>query len=200
VDRALLTLLLIFVILLAAGGLLLGWRHRAQRQADVPELPEVPDRLGDDLVDPLPALYVASTRSGSWQDRIVVHTLGRRARAEVHAVPEGILIDRIGETPIWIPADRITLITTAPGIAGKVMGLPDGILVLSWRLGERLLDTGLRADDPQQQQDWIAAARTLITSGLQQSDDYQNPLPAPGQGPGSNAEQPGRHPGTDGAA
>ena len=34
-DRALLTILLIAIILLAAWGLLVGWRHRAQRQSDL---------------------------------------------------------------------------------------------------------------------------------------------------------------------
>ena len=53
---------------------------------------------------------------------------------------------------------------TAPGIAGKVMGLPNGVLIISWRLGDVELDSGFRADDPALQAAWIDAAAALIGS------------------------------------
>ncbi|MTD12949.1 transporter [Nakamurella sp. YIM 132087] len=199
-DRALWTLGLVAFIALMAGLLLLGWRHRAGRQVDIPALPEVPATLGADLVEPLAGVYVATTRSGSWQDRVVVHTLGRRAAAEVRAVPEGVLIDRVGETPVFIPAASITMIGTAPGIAGKVIGQPDGILVISWRLGSRLLDSGIRAEDRDLQQDWIAAARGLVSD----AGDFDTPIDtpttdAPATAPEGTEDQGGSSTRTDGA-
>ncbi len=161
-DRFLLTVGLILVIALSAWGLLVGWRHRAQRQSGVADLPPAPVDLGDELIEPLTGLYVSSTPTGSWQDRIVAHGLGRRAAATLHLSPLGVLIERVGESEIFVPVDDLVAVGTAPGIAGKVMGMPDGILVITWRLGDLSIDSGLRLDDLQDQADWIAAATRLI--------------------------------------
>lgn len=153
------------LFVLAMFGLVyLGWRRRARRQTDIPAPAAAPTALSADLAPPLDGTYVSTTRSGAWQDRVVVHGLGRRARARLHVTAEGILFDRVGEEPIWLPADSVTLVATAPGIAGKVMGMSDGILVVSWRLGTRLLDSGFQAHDLDSQQAWIDAARSIITS------------------------------------
>ena len=163
------------LLILALWGLLaLGWRRRARRQADIPAPVPPPPPLPADLAEPLEGVYVATTRSGAWQDRVVVHTLGRRARVTAHATAEGVLLDRVGEDPIWLPADSITLVDNSPGIAGKVMGVADGILVISWRLGNRLLDTGLRADDLDAQHDWIDAVRGTITQAGTFHDEDDN--------------------------
>jgi len=164
-DRTLLTVLLVAVILAAGYGLLVGWRHRAERQADLPELPGAPASFGDELAEPVAGLYVSTTTAGSWQDRVIAHGLGRRAAATVRLSAAGILIDRVGESQIFIPAADVLAVGTAPGIAGKVMAMPDGILVITWNLGGRSLDSGLRLEDLQSQADWIGAARQLIPSG-----------------------------------
>ncbi|MET3806785.1 hypothetical protein ABIB25_003805 [Nakamurella sp. UYEF19] len=161
-DRTLLTFGLILVILLSAYGLFVGWRHRMQRQSGVAELPAAPDDLGEELFQPLTGLYVSTTVSGSWQDRIVASGLGRRAAATLHLARSGILIERIGEGEIFIPVDDLEAIGTAPGIAGKVMAMPDGILVLTWNLGGSRVDSGLRLDDLQEQAAWIAVAKQLV--------------------------------------
>lgn len=161
-DRFLLTVGLILVIALSAWGLRVGWKHRAQRQSGVAELPAAPVDLGEELIEPLAGLYVSSTPTGSWQDRIVAHGLGRRAAATLHLSPIGVLIERVGESEIFVPVDDLVAVGTAPGIAGKVMGMPDGILLITWRLGELCVDSGLRLDDLQDQAQWIAAANRLI--------------------------------------
>ena len=161
-DRTLLTLGLIIVILLSAWGLSVGWRHRAQRQSDVAELPVAPVDLGDELYEPLSGLYVSTTVAGAWQDRIVARTLGRRAAATLHLSPLGVLIDRVGETEIFIPTADLVGVTAGPGIAGKVMGMPDGVLIITWNLGGKPLDSGLRLDDLEAQAEWIDLARQLI--------------------------------------
>lgn len=161
-DRLLLTVLLVLLILLSAYGLLVGWRHRAQRQSDLAELPLSPTEPGADLTEPLAGLYVSTTRAGSWQDRVVARGLGRRAEATLHLTAAGVLIDRVGESEIFIPTADLTAVGTAPGIAGKVMAMPDGILVITWNLAGVGLDTGLRLADLQAQADWIEAAQQLI--------------------------------------
>ena len=169
-DRALLTLVLVVVILVAAYGLLVGWRHRAARQADFPELPQVPEDLANELVEPLSGLYVSTTRAGSWQDRVVARSLGRRAAATVHLYASGILVDRVGESPVFLPAAAVESVGTAPGIAGKVMGMPDGILVLTWALAGGSFDSGVRISDLQAQAQWIAATQRAFPAGRHGND------------------------------
>jgi len=170
VERLWLTLAVLAVCVLAGYGLLVGWRHRAQRQAGLPELPSVPEDFGLALATPLTGLYVCTTTAGNWQDRIVARGLGRRANATAELTADGVLIDRIDDDAIFLPAGSLTAVGTAPGIAGKVMGLPNGVLIVSWRLGDVELDSGFRADDPQLQADWIAAAGALIGTARRADD------------------------------
>jgi hypothetical protein len=170
VERFWLTLAVLAVCVLAGYGLLVGWRHRAQRQAGLPELPSVPEDFGPALATSLTGLYVCTTTAGNWQDRIVARGLGRRANATAELTADGVLIDRIDDDAIFLPAGSLTAVGTAPGIAGKVMGLPNGVLIVSWRLGDVELDSGFRADDPQLQADWIAAAGALIGTARRADD------------------------------
>jgi hypothetical protein len=163
-ERLWLTLAMIGVVLLAAAGLWWGWRNRAARQSDLPDLAGPPTSASPDLIEPLTGVYVSSTVSGRWQDRIVAHGLGRTAKAVAHLRDDGVLIDRIGDEPIFIPVGDLRGIRTAPGIAGKVMATPTGILVLTWVLGDVLLDTGVRADDLDDQRAWLAAVKTRLDS------------------------------------
>lgn len=145
------------------GALLyLGWRRRGNRQAGFPALPAVPAVLGEPLAPPLTGIYVSTTASGRWQERIVVRTVGRRAKATLELHAGGILVDRVAESPLWIPQADLLAVGTTPGVAGKVMGLADGILLITWRWGDTDVDTGLRTDDPDAQVDWIAATERLL--------------------------------------
>lgn len=175
-ERFWLTLAVLAVCVLAGYGLLVGWRNRAQRQAGLPELPSVPEDFGLALATPLTGLYVCTTTAGNWQDRIVARGLGRRANATAELTADGVLIDRIDDDAIFLPAGSLTAVGTAPGIAGKVMGLPNGVLIVSWRLGDVELDSGFRADDPVLQAAWIDAARTLIApTGAGERPDTDRP-------------------------
>ena len=71
--------------------------------------------------NPTTGLYVGSTIAPSWQDRIAVGDLGHRANAEISRYEKGILVERTGESTIWIPQERIRAVRTERGLAGKVM-------------------------------------------------------------------------------
>jgi len=71
----------------------------------------------------------------------------------------------VGESEIFIPAADLLGVDSGPGIAGKVMAMPDGILLITWDLGGSKLDSGLRLDDLQAQAEWIAVARKLLPIG-----------------------------------
>jgi hypothetical protein len=152
----------VLLFLLALAAMRLGWRNRADRQADLPPLPAVPagsERLPD-LAPPLTGLYVGSTAATRWQDRIVAHRLGERAAATARLSAAGVLIARQGSPDVFLPADRLIDARLEPALAGKVVGA-GGLLVLRWRLGDRLLDTGLRADDKTGYPVWLTAIGTL---------------------------------------
>ena len=162
-PRLWLTVGLAALCIAVAGLLYLGWKRRAGRQSGFVELPPVPVARGAELAPALDGVYVSTTSAGHWQDRIVVQTLGRRAKASTHLYAAGVLVDRVAESPIWIPKGALVSIGTAPGVAGKVMGLPDGILLITWNWGDTPVDTGVRATDPAAQARWITAAAELFT-------------------------------------
>src|ERR1700712_2009219 len=76
---------------------------------------------------------------------------------------EGVCIERDGESDIFLPTTDLLEVSTAPGIAGKVIGMADGVLVVRWLLGTNRLESGFRANDTGHQAAFIAAANALIT-------------------------------------
>jgi hypothetical protein len=136
-----------------------GWLHRAQRQAQlIGTLPPLPDTVGQALIPATKGLYVGSTLAPSWLDRIAAGELGYRAKAVLTRYPEGIMLQRNGAGPIWIPDDAITAIRTERGIAGKAM-THEGILAIRWRLPSGTeIDTGFRADDRREYLRWLKEA------------------------------------------
>lgn len=156
-----------FVIVVIIGvvirRMLRGWKARARRQMDLlGELPALPDLLGSATVAPTRGLYVGSTLAPNWLERIAAGDLGYRSKAVLTRYPEGILLERSGATPIWIPQDAITDIRTERGLAGRVIPggrnkteSPDGILAIRWRLPSGTeIDTGFRGDDRRDYARW----------------------------------------------
>lgn len=144
-DRVLLTLA---TLLLAAGIYLLmlkGWRSRQRRQADLPPPPTAPEP-GDVVVGAVPGLFVGTTTEHDWLDRIAVHDLSHRAAAWLTVRSTGVVIEREGLADLHLPYDVVLDASTDDALAGKVVGR-DGLLVLTWWLGDRTLRSGFRADD-----------------------------------------------------
>jgi hypothetical protein len=162
-SRTLVVLLLVLVFAVLLALVWLGWRGRARRQSDLPPLPPVPQTLGPELLPPLTGLYVGTTVSAQWQNRIVVHTLGERADAVLHLSADGVVIRRQGAPGIHIPAAALIDARLEPALAGKVVGR-GGLLVLRWQHGDVLLDTGLRADDKAGYPDWVQTIGTVASN------------------------------------
>lgn len=157
--RALLTGLVVLVALAVLGLMLRGWRRRGRSQADLPApsgLPlvgsadapaEAPDDASPVRLGPVAGRYLATTTSGDWLDRIVVYGLGVPSRAEVSVREDGVLVSRTGARDLFVPADDVSGARLDRAIAGAVYE-DGGLVVLTWRLGDRRLDTGFRADQP----------------------------------------------------
>ena len=136
-----------------------GWLHRAQRQAQlIGTLPPLPDTVSPALIPATKGLYVGSTLAPSWLDRIAVGDRGYRTKAVLTRYPEGIMLQRTGAGPIWIPDDAIAAIRTEKGIAGKAM-THEGILAIRWRLPSGAeIDTGFRAGNRGDYDRWLEVA------------------------------------------
>jgi hypothetical protein len=180
-GTAVATFVFAFFIVVIIGAvirrMLGGWHNRALRQTELlGEFPPLPDMLSPAIVAPTRGLYVGSTvpksnalrASGSspdWLERIAVGDIGFRSKAVLTRYPEGILLERSGATPIWIPQDAITAIRTEWGLAGKVIPgrakteTATGILAIRWRLPSGTeIDTGFRGDDRSEYARWIGEA------------------------------------------
>lgn len=160
--------ILAVVIGLLMQAMMRGWRRRAERQAElIGQLPPLPDTVGEAIIAPMKGLYVGSTLVPSWHDRIAVGDLGYRTKAVLTRYPEGIMLQRSGAGPIWIPADAVTAIRTEKQMVGKVIpgrSAPnrgrteshDGILAIRWRLPSGTeIDTGFRGDDRTKYDRWL---------------------------------------------
>jgi hypothetical protein len=149
-------LVLVLVIALLIRQIMRGWLRRAQRQVQlIGRLPALPDSVGPALIPATKGLYVGSTLAPRWLDRVAVGDLGFRSKATLTRFPEGIMVQRSGATPIWIPDESITAIRRERGIAGKAL-THDGILAIRWRLPSGTeIDTGFRGDDRRELANWV---------------------------------------------
>ena len=160
------TLPLIALVLVLIG---LGWRNRLRRQSDVEQLPAVPEELSLPLAA-ADGQYVATTTAGDWLDRIAVRGLRIRTNAELTVHPEGVLFERSGAGPLFIPANRLTGVRQDSGMAGKFVE-KDGLLVVTWTLGGRELDTGFRTRRADDKPAVLEAFQELISAAPQADAD-----------------------------
>jgi hypothetical protein len=161
-TRAILVLICLALVGLTILGMRRGWRNRMVRQAFLPQLPQVPAELGAESLRST-GLYVGTAFASSWQDRVVHEGLGERALADAVLHPEGLVIERTGARPVYLPTRTWRDARLAPGLAGKVMG-EGGLLVVRWQLGEELLDTAFRADDKSSYPNWVAAINEGVSA------------------------------------
>ncbi|GAA3875139.1 transporter [Saccharothrix violaceirubra] len=155
-SRVLLSLAVFAVFALIVFGMWRGWKARARRQAAfLAEFPAPPASTGTTMLETT-GVYVGTTLGDDWQDRVAVGDVGHRAEATLRLTDTGVLVERTGASPLWIPVADVEGARTARGLAGKVM-TADGLLVVRWRLGDRVLDTGFRGDDKDVYEQWVDA-------------------------------------------
>jgi hypothetical protein len=152
-----------------------GWRGRMRRQDGLAAPPEVPGALGEPMLR-VGGQYVTTTSARDWLDRIAVRQLGIRTNADLSVHPEGVLFDRAGAPALFIPADSLDGVRLESGMAGKFVE-KDGLVVLSWQLGDTAVDTGFRTR--------AAADKALLVRAL---EDLM--LAGPDAGAGTGAAGP----------
>jgi hypothetical protein len=169
--------LVVVLIGVVIRRMLRGWKHRAQRQSElIGDLPPAPASVSPAVIAPTRGLYLGSTISPNWLERVNIGDLGYRCKAVLTRYPEGILVERSGTGPIWMPESSITGVRTERAMAGKV--LPGGraggeasgrILVIRWRLPSGTeIDTGFRGEDRSVYGQWIDPTTTDPGTGESQ--------------------------------
>lgn len=160
------TLFAIALVLAIFALMAAGWRSRKRAQAAFPELPAVPELADAGLT--IPGQYVSTTKAGDWLDRIAVHGLGVRSGAQLELHPDGVLLQRSGGVPLFLARESIEEIRTEGGMAGKFVE-KDGLVVLTWRLGEELLDTGFRTRKAEDRSRLLAALEELTRTNTEKN-------------------------------
>ena len=159
--------ILVVLLALAYLGMWLGWRKRA-RKHDLPPLVPAP------TVAELPAAkleagarYFGTTVSGDWLDRVVAQGLGPRSMARLRLSTEGLDVIRVGGS-FRIPVEALRGARSDQGVAGKVVP-PQGVLVVTWKHGDLVLDSGFRLEPPPDRprvsdthSDWIRSISKLV--------------------------------------
>lgn len=168
-TQTLTALTTVVLIVVALTMIWWGWRSRLRRQADVERLPAVPAQLTPATVV-ADGQYVATTTAGDWLDRIAVQGLGIRTNAELSIHAEGVLFDRSGAAPVFIPRSSLADSRQSNGMAGKFVE-KDGLLVISWKLGNRELDTGFRSRHASDKKLLLEALQDLISAAPQADAD-----------------------------
>ncbi|ATG52198.1 hypothetical protein CFK38_12180 [Brachybacterium vulturis] len=145
-ERLVPVLLLVVLFAAALAAMVWGWKRRGRSQQHLPRPADHPlAHLGEGIDHgPVDAVYVDTVLAAQPLERVVAHGLGQRAKARVTLGDGGSWrLEREGAPDLTIPAADLVEITSGPGMAGKFIG-GDGLLILRWRLGGQLLDTGLR--------------------------------------------------------
>lgn len=135
---------LTFVFLLILGLLYLAmyrnWHRKALRDNDVPRPLRIQDRKALQRYE---GRYIATTYADDWLKRVHAFTLSFPSNAELIYFSDGIGF-ALANSDIFIPVEDIVSVQSTNALAGKVFEA-DGLIALTWKLGDVLVVTGFRA-------------------------------------------------------
>jgi hypothetical protein len=145
-DRSFLMGIVLVILVVLLALLVVGWRSRQRRQKSV-AAPHVPPADLGSAAGTFDGKYVATTAHDDPYDRINVHGLGFRGNSSVTVTDLGLLVQRPGEHDTWIPAADVRAVRRATWTIDRVVE-PDGLQLVEWTLGDRVVDTYFRMDEP----------------------------------------------------
>jgi hypothetical protein len=146
VDKAAAGAIVLAVLLLLLGLMWLGWRNLKRRSAGIPAPQAIPATDATEVLR-TPGMHVATTHSGRPLDRVVVPGLAFRANADVRVTAAGLELRLAGGAECFVPATALRRIDRASWTLDRAVER-DGLVVITWTLGDTPVDTNLRVEDP----------------------------------------------------
>jgi hypothetical protein len=161
-PRIAFTFITVAVIALAVWGMRRSWikkaRHFAHLPAPIAQAPEGTQWV----VGPVEARFAGTTTTGQWLNRVVTHNLGTPRGVTVAVSPDGLWLTDDTDFNLWLPAHDIVAVRTGRGIAGDVVE-PDGMIIVSWTLGDTTLDSGIRVTRNADHEQVLGELTQLVT-------------------------------------
>jgi len=160
-DRTLPAILIGLVV----GGLFLlmwrSWRARRRRDSGLAAGYPAPATDSNALVT-VDCFYVATTPRDRPLERLAIAGLGFRARAEISVTDAGVWLALRGETPVYLPAAALDLLTSATVAIDRVVE-KDGLLRLGWQSAGSAtpVDSYFRIIVPAERRSLTAAIRSI---------------------------------------
>jgi hypothetical protein len=140
------------------------WRRDAAPPV-VPPPPQPPTDCGATTCGPVSGRYAGSTTAAQWLDCVTEHGLAVCGAATLVVRTDGVLIERAHQPDVYLPRTALRGARLDAAIGGSVYEA-DGVVVLTWQSGQRLIDTGFRAVPPDDHAAIVAAVQTLTASTM----------------------------------
>lgn len=164
-DRLTPTLIIVGIVVVSVVLMLLGWRSRRRRQGDLGAPAAVPTVLSP-MITTASVAYVATTLADQALERVAVHGLGFRARADIAVHRDGLVVSIRGRDPFFIPASDVRSATTATWAIDRAVE-PGGLVCIGWTLAATPVDLYVRLDDRTLLQPLLSAVTDVITSPIE---------------------------------
>lgn len=158
-ERIALTLLVVGIMALIFWAMRRGWLARAARQSHIPApLTQVGDP--STVLLQVPGRFVGTSIHGDWLDRVVVHDLGIPSKATLQVHAGGLALHRMGARDVAIPREDIVEASLADAVGADVV---NNSIVVTWRLGPVIVDSGFRPDSTAAHAAAMAAINSLLS-------------------------------------
>lgn len=142
-DGAIALMIALAVVLLVLG--VWAWVRRTRRDSGLTApIGDIP--AGARTVGSFDGFYVATTVHGQPLERLAIRGLEFRSRVGITVTSAGVALDLTGQPRMFLPVAVISDTGRATVAIDRVVE-PDGLVRLSWRTGETLVDTYLRVQD-----------------------------------------------------
>jgi len=142
-EGAMIVMIAVAIVLLALG--VIAWRRRARRDAGLAApFGEAPAAAVER--ERVSGLYVATTRHGEPLERLAIRGLGFRSRVDITITDLGVALDLTGQPRLFLETARIAEVELATVAIDRVVE-PGGLVRLTWRAGDTLVDSYLRPQD-----------------------------------------------------
>jgi hypothetical protein len=145
-DKTVAGAIVLALLVLVLALMWLGWRNLKRRSSGIPAPQPIP-ATGEPELLRTTGMHVATTHAGRPLDRVVVRGLGFRAATDLRVTRAGVELRLAGGAECFLPADDLRSVDRASWTLDRAVER-DGLVVLTWTLGDTDIDTNLRVEDP----------------------------------------------------